>query len=64
MGWNVLGQTLCLCLKAYRAHFHADPYIDGPELREFLRALRLYCIDTEALVFIFNGGSPFGFTKQ
>ncbi len=25
-------------------------------------ALRMYCIDTEALVFMFNGGSPYGFT--
>ncbi len=24
--------------------------------------LRMYCIDTEALVFMFNGGSPYGFT--
>ncbi len=22
----------------------------------------MYCIDTEALVFMFNGGSPYGFT--
>ncbi len=25
-------------------------------------ALRMYCIDTEALVFMCNGGSPYGFT--
>ncbi len=25
-------------------------------------ALRMYCIDTEALVFMFNGGSPYSFT--
>ncbi len=25
-------------------------------------SLRMYCIDTEALVFMFNGGSPNGFT--
>ena len=24
--------------------------------------LRMYCIDTKALVFMFNGGSPYGFT--
>ena len=24
--------------------------------------LRMYCIDAEALVFMFNGGSPYGFT--
>ncbi len=24
--------------------------------------LRMYCIDTEALVFMFNGGSPYGLT--
>ncbi len=24
--------------------------------------LRMYCIDTEALVFMFNGGSPYSFT--
>ncbi len=26
------------------------------------KELRMYCIDTEALVFMFNGGSPYGFT--
>ncbi len=26
------------------------------------RLLRMYCIDTEALVFMFNGGSSYGFT--
>ncbi len=29
-------------------------------LKNFL--LRKYCIDTEALVFMFNGGSSYGFT--
>ena len=28
----------------------------------FAPKLRMYCIDTDALVFIFNGGSPYGFT--
>ncbi len=26
--------------------------------------LRMYCIDTEALVFMFNGGSPYGFINH
>ncbi len=33
---------------------------DGYRLRFY--QLRMYCIDTEALVFMFNGGSPYGFT--
>ncbi len=31
-------------------------------LDTFLNVLRTYCIDTEALVFMFNGGSSYGFT--
>ena len=27
-----------------------------------IRSLRMYCIDTEALVFMFNGGSSYSFT--
>ncbi len=27
-----------------------------------LGKLKMYCIDTKALVFIFNGGTPYGFT--
>ena len=34
------GQAVCLYLKPYRAYLHADPYADGPELREFSRALK------------------------
>ncbi len=35
--------------------FHAEICI--PHL-----VLRMYCIDTEALVFMFNGGTSYGFT--
>ena len=30
----------CLCLKPYRTYLNADPHTDGPELREFSRALK------------------------
>ena len=42
-----------------------DSHITGPYVdanTPSLVVLRMYCIDTEALVFMFSGGSSYGFT--
>ncbi len=44
---------LCITEKAE----YVDNILDTVEL-----LLRMYCIDTEALVFVFNGGSSYSFT--
>ncbi len=62
--WIILRQGQLIILITGRLSIQDDGLLHllHPFYHVVFMLLRMYCIDTEALVFMFNGGSPYGFT--